>query len=205
MELEGSLNYERPRTRRWIPMVAFVVPVTAFVFVAAWFIRAYVAPPMVAISPPMTLAAAPPAIPKRAQVTYRNKSAEMEPQAQAAASEQPPTDAPVHAPALPVFASLSNGQPTVAFPMPAMPTAAPMTLPQSQVTTAYADPAPDAHAALVSSEPIKGPIPLPQRKPRVNVAGLATGPVPLPRPRPAEATPAPAATEEPSFDRHAVQ
>ena len=42
-------------------IVGVIVPVVAFVAVAAWFIRAFVAPPMVAIPSPAALAEAPPA------------------------------------------------------------------------------------------------------------------------------------------------
>jgi hypothetical protein len=70
-ELEGNLSIERAYTRRWVSIIAVVIPVTAFVLLAAWFIRAYIVPPTVAIhSPPMMADAPPPppAVPKRAMV-----------------------------------------------------------------------------------------------------------------------------------------
>jgi hypothetical protein len=150
---------------------------------------------MVAIPAPMALASAPPEIPKRPLISYR---------APEPAPGQAAADVPVHAPSLPVFASLSGGQSNEAFPppsMPPMPVVPPMAPPPA--TTAYADPAHDARAAVEPSEPIQGPIPLPAHRPRMNFARVASGPVPLPRPRPAEANPAPK-VEQPVFDRHAV-
>ena len=70
-ELEGNLSIEHAHTRRWVSIIAVVIPVAAFVLLAAWFIRAYIVPPTVAIhSPPMMADAPPPppAVPKRAMV-----------------------------------------------------------------------------------------------------------------------------------------
>ena len=73
-ELEGNLSIERAHTRRWVSIIAVVIPVAAFVLLAAWFIRAYIVPPTVAIhSPPMMADAPPPppAVPKRARWSRR--------------------------------------------------------------------------------------------------------------------------------------
>ena len=40
MELEGNLLLERAHTRRWVSIIAVIIPVAAFVLGAAWFIRA---------------------------------------------------------------------------------------------------------------------------------------------------------------------
>src|SRR5262245_24222947 len=61
MELEGNLVLERRPARRWISVVAVIVPVVACLAGVTWFIRAFVSPPTIAIPNPMTLAAAPPA------------------------------------------------------------------------------------------------------------------------------------------------
>ena len=50
MELEGNLSLERAHTRRWVSIIAVIIPVGAVVLLAAWFIRVYVAPPTVAHS-----------------------------------------------------------------------------------------------------------------------------------------------------------
>ena len=70
-ELEGDLSLERAHTRRWVSIIAVVIPVAAFVLLAAWFIRAFIVPPTVAIHNPAMMADAPPpppTVPKRAMV-----------------------------------------------------------------------------------------------------------------------------------------
>jgi hypothetical protein len=56
-------------------------------------------------------------------------------------------------------------------------------------------------ATLEAATPIAGPVPLPHAKPHSRVAQV-TGEIPLPRPRPVENAPAP--TDLPAVDRHAV-
>src|ERR1700749_2845579 len=71
LRLEGNIAYEHTPTRRWVTIVAVVIPVAAFVMLAAWFIRAFIEPPTVAVSGPMLVASAPPpppAVPKRPQI-----------------------------------------------------------------------------------------------------------------------------------------
>ena len=68
-EYRGSLDLERAHARRWVSIIAVVIPVAAIVLLGSWFIRAYVAPPTVDIPNPMTAATAPPpAPPVRAQI-----------------------------------------------------------------------------------------------------------------------------------------
>ena len=71
LELEGDLSLERAHTRRWVSIIAVVIPVAAFVLLGVWFIRVYIAPPTVAIPSPMMWRTPPPppvAVPKRAMV-----------------------------------------------------------------------------------------------------------------------------------------
>ena len=49
MQLEGSLDLERRRPARWVPIVAIVIPVVICVAAATWFIRAFIAPQEVVI------------------------------------------------------------------------------------------------------------------------------------------------------------
>lgn len=194
MELEGNLSIERAPTRRWVSIVAVIVPVIAFVGLAAWFIRAYVAPPTIAIPNPMVLAAAPSAPPSPARV-----------EAQAPAPEPPQPAAAEPAASAPT--AETTAPPPTNLPMFATLAAAPPTLDNAPV--AFADPAQDRSSAmpaepsaLEASEPIAGPVPVPRPKPRVSVA-VVTGPVPLPRPRPATEDPPP--PDLPAFDRHSVE
>ncbi len=201
MELEGNILLERAHTRRWVSIIAVVIPVAAFVLLAAWFIRAYIAPPTVAILSPMMLAAAPPTPPAplaRAQSTVAKAPQPVE-MAEPVAPPPPPSPARA-APepavtALPMFATLAAAPPSLA-----------------SVPPAYTDPVQDKSSAPPSimvaetsaiepSEPIAGAIPLPRTKPQVRVA-LVTAAVPLPRPRPTDAESPP--LDLPSLDRHAV-
>jgi hypothetical protein len=59
-EYRGSLDLERAHARRWVSIIAVVIPVAAFVLLGSWFIRAYVAPPTVDVPNSMMMAAAPP-------------------------------------------------------------------------------------------------------------------------------------------------
>jgi type IV secretory pathway VirB10-like protein len=211
MELEGTLLLERSPARRWISIIAVVIPVVAVVMVAAWFVRAYVVPPTIAISGPGLIAAAPPPAPVRAQAPVpqpKQMVAKVEPPAPSpppAAAMAAPVPAPASAqPAQQMFATLAiappnfnnlTSNPPAAFAEPpqappAMAAAAPIAAPEPSV------------AALDASEPIKGPVPLPRHKPHISIASIA-GPVPLPRPRPAiEDTSVP---DLPAYDRHAIE
>jgi hypothetical protein len=46
---------ERPRRRRTVAVVAVVAPIVVLAGAAVWFIRAYILPPMVAISEPLVV------------------------------------------------------------------------------------------------------------------------------------------------------
>ena len=206
LEFEGNLSLERAHHRRWVSIIAVVIPVAAFILFGAWFIRVYVAPPTVAISNPMMLMAAappaPPAIPKRAQVEALPPpiTAVEAPQATVAERMQVQErvqervqDKPFSTSALPMFATLA-------------------TAPPSMPSQAYADPAQDSPssippvmsaetpAELAPPEPMSGVMPLPRAKPHGPIAAITTA-VPLPRPRPTEATPEP---DPLAADRHSI-
>ena len=115
MELEGNLSLERAHTRRWVPIVAVIIPVGAIVLLAAWFVRVYVAPATVLIpNPPMIVAepAAPPASSVRAQTEAPPPPTAMAEPANPPASEQT-------AAALPMFATLAVVPPSVGSAPPA--------------------------------------------------------------------------------------
>src|SRR5882757_7720768 len=124
LELDGDLSLERANTLRWVSIIAVVIPVAAFVLLAAWFIRAYIVPPTVAIhSPPMMadVPPPPPAVPKRAMVEAPKPPL---PVAVAAPAETPVNEIPVKetpAPAfaLPMFATLSAAPPSLPSTSPA--------------------------------------------------------------------------------------
>jgi hypothetical protein len=194
MEFEGNLLVERAHTRRWVSIIAVIIPVAAIVLLAAWFIRVYVAPKTVLIpNPPMVTAEQPasPAVSARIET-----EAPQPPAAMAETTTLPPvSDRP--ASTLPMFATLAVVPPSLGSAPPA---------------PAYADPGRDAAPALPSimvdepaaveaGEPIAGPVPLPRTKPHGPVALLASA-IPLPRPRPAEIAPPP--DDIPVFDRHAI-
>ena len=196
MELEGTLQVERPPTRRWIPVVGVIVPVAGFVIVAAWFIRAFVAPPMVAIPGPGMLVAEPPAASMMARGEMTDPPA---PASERTASkmdtDRPP---PAQQSGTAVLASLASAPASLASGSPSM---------TAPTATAYTDPAPETRQAaeIEPGEPITGPIPLPARRPKLMVAQVVlSGPVPLPRPRPADAAERPE-TEVEVPDRHNVQ
>ena len=203
LELEGNILLERPPARRWVAIIAIVIPVAALVLSAAWFVRAFVAPPTVAISTsPLILAAAPSAAPIEAAPVAVNQSRQ-QPQPVVAVSPEPAPSTPVKetpepvtgVSALPMFATLAVAPPSFTSASPAYAYPAHEAAPEPAPTT---EPAAEPEA----SEPIAGPVPLPKAKPHGPVA-ILTSAIPLPRPRPTEAAPpldAPVA-----FERHGVQ
>jgi hypothetical protein len=211
MDLEGTLLTERTRTRRWVSIVAVTVPVFIVVGVAAWFIRAFVAPPMATIPAPMILAAAPP-------------SAVPVPEARQAPSPEPtrassPSAAQEGAAPLPMFGSFTLAPPSVSLrtaPRPnvepdpsagAEPTAAVDAAPVQQTANAggAAEISEPAAASHDPTEPATSAVPMPPQRPRTTVA-LNNGRVPLPRPRPASEAPSTAAgSEQRMFNAHAVE
>ena len=194
MQLEGNLVLERAHTRRWVSIIAVVIPVAAFVLVAAWFIRVYIVPPTVTIWNPMIMAAAPPEPPAPAAPAPveapQPPMAMTEPVASRSARERTPPAA-----ATPMFTTLAAVPPVLNSPPSAFADPAP------DVSTAASPSAIPEPAALEASEPIAGPIPLPRTKPSGPVA-LLTNAVPLPRPRPASDAPPP---DLPAIDRHRAE
>ena len=194
MEFEGNLLVERAHTRRWVSIIAVIIPVAAIVLLAAWFIRVYVAPATVLVpNPPMT-AAEPPAPPA---VAARAETAAPQPPAAMTETTTAPPSSERSASTLPMFATLAVVPPSLGGASPA---------------PAYADPGQDAspappsimvdeQAAVEPGEPIAGPVPLPRAKPHGPVALLASS-IPLPRPRPAEIALPP--DDLPVVDRHAI-
>ena len=218
-ELDSEISLERANTRRWVSIIAVVIPVAAFVLLSAWFIRAYIVPPTVAIHAPAMMADAPPpppTIPRRAMVEAPKPPL---PMAVATAGEPPAKEAPVQetpAPqfALPMFATLAAAPPSLpstspAFADPAQdvapaaaPVAAPITAPEPAPVAAPAAVATETTetAELEPSEPIAGPVPMPRTKPHGPLAALH-GAVPLPRPKPSDVNPEP---DLPAVDRHSI-
>lgn len=195
MEFEGNLVLERAHTRRWVSIIAVIIPVAAIVLLAAWFIRVYVAPATVLIPNPPMIVAEPPAPP--AASARADTAARQPPPAMAEVTTLPPAGDRPASSTLPMFATLAVVPPSLGSAPPA---------------PAYADPAQDASsavpsimvdepAALEPGEPIAGPVPLPRAKPHGPVA-LLTSSIPLPRPRPAEIAPPP--DDIPVIDRHAI-
>jgi hypothetical protein len=174
-----------------VSVVAVIVPVTAIVLLAAWFIRVYVAPATVLIPTPAMITAetmAPPA-PARAEIEA--------PKAMAESASPASVERSTPASALPMFQTLALAPPSLGNAPP----------------QAYSDPAQDASAPtpsiiapepaeLEAAEPIAGPVPLPRVKPTGPIALVASA-IPLPRPRPTDAAPLPA-DDLPAVDRHGV-
>jgi hypothetical protein len=227
MQLEGALDLERTRVQRWVPVVAIVVPVFICMAVATWFIRAFIAPPMIAIPGPMAVAAVappehpvPPSYSPPPSPPVRSERAAVSP-AVAAFSEPPSAT-------LPMFATFALAPPSASLGVaPAAtvepePSASPLPPPQADnpnpvpgafvasqpVAVASLPPdAPDSNAlaALGPSTPLTGPIPLPP--PRPEVAALAAdAQVPLPRTRPeAQAAPERTDAERRVFNAHGAE
>src|SRR5437764_10975263 len=195
LELEGNLSLERAHTRRWVSIIAVVIPVAAFVLAAAWFIRAYIVPPTVAIHSPTMMTDAPPpppAVPKRAMVEAPKPPL---PAAVAAPAETPVKETPAPAFALPMYATLSAAPPMLPSTSPVFADRAQDVSPaEAPVTAAVLAAEP---AELEPSEPIAGSVPLPRAK---RHAALRTA-VPLPRPKPSDVAPEP---DLPAVDRHSI-
>jgi hypothetical protein len=220
MQLEGTLDLERKRVQRWVPIVAIVVPVFLFVAATTWFIRAFIAPPMAAIPAPMKTATisppaqAPPAAP---QVAPRENAAVL---AYAGATE------PTSAATLPMFGSFA-----LAPPGASLRTAPPATVEPEQTTAALpADAdnrsvAPTVNAdfppATSTSTPrdvshgettaalepaIADPVPLPPQRRQLSSAQTESR-VPLPRARPIaeEAPPVTTEAERRMFSAHGAE
>jgi hypothetical protein len=204
MELEGTLILERPASRRWLSVVSIVVPIFMLTGGAAWFIRAYVAPPMAPIAVPTAVASAP-----------HPASTQEKTQPPAAPTPSPAAVAKAAQPAAQPEAASPLSQPAASLPMFASLAAAPPALNTTTSTVSYADPIREmpTAAAPVAHVSSAGPVPLPRQRPH-DIVALVTGTVPLPRARPAERSstlpptePAPAQPTPslPAFDRHTIE
>ena len=191
MELEGNLSLERSHTRRWVAIIAVIIPVTAIVLLATWFIRVYVAPKTVLIPNPPMIVAEPPETPA---VSTRVRTEVPQPPAVMAEPANPPPSEPT-ASALPMFATLAAVPPALGSATPAFADPAQDTSPAPSITVAET-------AEIEPGEPIAGPVPLPRSKPHGRVALLASA-IPLPRPRPAEI--AAPLEDVPVIERHGIQ
>ena len=137
MEIDGAIDLDRLRVRRIVPIVAMILPMVAVIGGAAWFVRAYVAPPMVSIPAPSMLASwEPPPTAAREPIVAR------EPVAPPTAD--PPPDLTSNLPptwAVPMLASLAfvppsfpNSDRVSPPPKAAEPQAAPPKLPQLAIS-----------------------------------------------------------------------
>jgi len=202
LELQGNILLERAPTRRWVSIIAVVIPAAAFAMLATWFIRAYVAPPTISVPSPMVVASAAPqepASPRQIETKIPEAAAPAAVVSVAQVSITPPPAVEVPAPppaSLPMLDTLSAAPPAAELP-PAQPAEEP----SPAATTGVAHAAQPAEPAPAESEPMAGSIPMPRAKPRLSMARV-TGPVPLPRPKPAEDLPPP---DLPANDVHAVQ
>jgi hypothetical protein len=200
MELEGNILLERAPMRRWVSIIAVVIPAAAFGMLATWFIRAYIAPPTVAVPSPMMLASAPqePAPPQQIETKLPGPATPTAVVSAAQVSITAPSVAEPVAP--PGLLPMLNTLPTIA-PTHELPPAERAQEPPPPATVGVAQAAAFDKAAPEASEPSTGRIPMPRSKPRLSLARV-TGPVPLPRPKPAEELPPP---NLPANDIHAVQ
>jgi hypothetical protein len=193
MELEGNLVLERAPTRRWVSIIGVILPVTAVVLLAAWFVRVYVVPPTIVIPGPMIVADDPP---PPAAVARTEIEAPRPPMATAEPAATPPSgERRAPASALPMFATLAIVPPTLtSAPRPFADPAQEISRPTPSIVV-------EEPAVLPSAELTAGPIPLPRTKSHGSLA-LVTGAIPLPRPRPVAIAPPP--NDLPAVDRHAI-
>ena len=153
--VDDMTGVERPRTRRMVSVLAVLVPVIVLVGASAWFIRAYVVPPMISIPEP----------------------------AMASAADTPPTAIAAVAPSETTgnAAPETAPEPASAFryttDSAAIWASVPLPGPPRSVRSVAPEP------SVAAGEPTAGPVPLPPARPRVSVAANGDR-VPLPRPRP---------------------
>jgi hypothetical protein len=207
MRLEGTLDLEPRRVRRWVSVVAIVVPVFLCMAMATWFIRAFIAPPMVAIPAYTTIAAVTPPEPEPPRHVPQPPSPPVQSDSSPASAAVTAFGEPTSPPMLPMFAtfalappdaSLRTAPPATVEPEPNVALLSPQADSPDPVPGASADFAPNPNAAplqdppdvtatatLEPSEPLAGPIPLPRRR----LSAVTDGQVPLPRTRPAADTP----------------
>ena len=153
MNVDDMTGAERPRTRRLVSIFAVLVPVIVLAGASAWFIRAYVMPPMINIA---------------AVVASADATAKDEPQSAAS----PETTGTAGAPTPP--------EPAVRYTndTAAIWASVPLPGPPRQVQSFAA-----VEPEVAAGEAIAGPIPLPPPRPRVSTAIVSGGvPLPRPRP-----------------------
>ena len=166
-DIDDMTGVERPRTRRLVSVVAVVVPVIVLAGASAWFIRAYVMPPMIKI-PEAAMAApqdASAAGPPDAPTAFATAAAEPE-----TTGTSPPAAPEPAAPAVRYTTDTAAIWASVPLPGP----------PRSGWNS-------PAEPAAVTGAPIAGPVPLPPQRPRISAAANPRA-VPLPRPRPSLAS-----------------
>ena len=203
MDLEGNLVLERRPARRWVSILAVVIPVVACVVGVSWFVRAFISPPTISIPGSITLATTPTQPPP-------------------SRAERPPsnTDPVWPGVVLPSNAAPSNAAmyapptatvPPGAFPPPAPP---PQASPMPSTRSAFVDTRGSTSQAMEAAAiPTAVRIPMPRPRPSetaIAAAIAAVETVPLPRARPAEEAPAPAPSStnlqaEPQYDRHPIE
>jgi hypothetical protein len=202
LDLEGNLILDRRPARRWVSILAVVIPVVGCVAGVSWFVRSFISPPTISIPGPMMLASTTPAPPP----PMRAEPQAAKPESVWPVVTMPPTPfAPPNSP--PVAAATLGSAP------PASGTFPPPQSNRMAASSAFADPVRDnpAPAATPAVEapamPIAGQIPLPKPRPPVTAVAAAQA-VPVPRARPAEEEAAPAASPvlnaEPQYGRHSV-
>jgi hypothetical protein len=178
MELDDTDISRRARRRHWASIVAVVIPVMAAVGLIAWFIRAYVAPPMARIPGPVIQVSSPrpaPLEPGEPALVRANAAVPApEPAAVATPSQQQPVETPATTDQVPMIASLAYAPPSRGFG------AAPAAQTEAAPASAAEPPREEAVAAAMA-------VPLPRPRPRVSVAANVAASVPLPRPRPSDA------------------
>jgi cytoskeletal protein RodZ len=171
-----------------------------------WFIRSYVEPPRVTMSPALALAArdsTPAALPAKAAPAPKPEAAAPTPQpatAEAGPASPPPIQA-TPAEQAPTASSLSDRW------LPLAPASEPAPAPAAEPETTASIPAPTQpeppadEIAETSVPAISGPAPLPRRKPMQTASIRArTVEPPLPRPRPDGPAPQSVWTAVPSDD-----
>jgi hypothetical protein len=163
LKVDDMTGVERPRRRRAVAVLAVIVPIVVLAGAAAWFVRAYIMPPMVAISEPLAVS------------SVESALARTEPQPRPAPANETtgasfsPTAANSPLPA--VRYSTNSAEVWASVPLPG---------PPRQIQSFAAAPA----SAVAPSDPVTAAVPLPPRKPRISTAEFDLPAVPLPRPRP---------------------
>jgi hypothetical protein len=164
LKADDMAGAERQRSRRWVSVIAVLVPIVGLAGAATWFIRTYVMPPMIAIAEPQAVASADPTSTKPAPSVAA-------PVSETIGGSTPP--AGPNGPVEPVVRySTNSAEVWASVPLPGPPR------PPREMQSVAAAP------AVTASEPVIAAVPLPPRRPRINTAEFDLPAVPLPRPRP---------------------